>query len=428
VESARLFCSDLLITLHRDFIVRAATDEDFRNVVDKIDSYFSRKTDVISSVSKIYTVVDSGYTWAKAICHEDSKKYIHKIYEYFYKRLSLDVVSDYKLLQDKQLYLNHMNNLVIRDTLMFEGSLKESYAQILKKLHCLDINTSYLYILDEPVKYQEGEVFPTDMKWNFKSYMYGANIYPVPDDEQKITAHEIFENKYLACERRHTLVVADLYSTEYQYGIALCEPRTTDFFYQLEMVTYQLSAAVKIIELLKGQEKMLTELHRTNLSLENMSKIDELTGIFNRRGFYSAANNLIASDRARGKQLVVCYGDMDSLKGVNDNYGHLEGDFALKSLAEIMVKVFGEKSIVARMGGDEYAAVALAEDVGDPEEIKRRRDEYEDTLNESAGKPYHIGISIGLYQCVCDNSYDLREAIDKADDLLYIEKAKRRRV
>lgn len=421
------FCGIFLNELVNRFIDRSAAEEDLRYILDLTESIFGRGYKIIDKIIKIHNVIDSGYKWLLERCPEESRQYAASLYEYLYKRINMVIVSDYKTLEDNQSQYVHMSNLVIRDTLMFDGNLTDYYAQILKSLHHIGCETGYLYLFERPFKYHDGEVLPRDMEWLFKSYHYGANIHTVPEEEQHIKADSVFSNDYLARDRRHTTIAADLYVREYQYGMLLCEPRNIDFINELELITYQISSAVRTIEILRDQERILTALHAKNLALENMSKIDELTKIYNRRGFYEAASKMIEKPENKGRTVIVCYADMDNLKMVNDSYGHIEGDFSIKALAECICKIFGSGSVVGRMGGDEYAAVAFKDLIGSVEEVYAAKKKCIEELNSSAEKPYRISLSIGLYECVCSDSYDLKAAMDKADDDLYKGKAMRKK-
>lgn len=421
------FCGVFLNELVRRFIDRPAAEEDLRYIMDLAESFFGRGYKIVDKIIKIHNVIDSGYKWVLERCPDESRPYAAKLYEYLYKRINTVIVSDYKILEDKQSQYIHTSNLVIRDTLMFDGNLTDYYAQILKSLHHIGCETGYLYLFEKPFKYHAGEVLQRDLEWLFKSYHYGANIHTVPEEEQRIKADKVFSNDYLARDRRHTTIAASLYVREYQYGMLLCEPNNSDFLNELELITYQISSAVRTIEILQDQEKILTALHAKNLALENMSKIDELTKVYNRRGFYEAASKMIEKPENKDRTLIVCYADMDNLKMVNDSYGHIEGDFAIKALAECICKLFGSEAVVGRMGGDEYAAVAFKDLAGSAEEIYAAKKKCIEELNSRAEKPYRISLSIGLYECVCSDSYDLKAAMDKADDDLYKGKAKRKK-
>ena len=172
---------------------------------------------------------------------------------------------------------------------------------------------------------------------------------------------------------------------------------------------------------------MLEELYTRNLVLEQESKVDELTQIYNRRGFYDVANEMISRKDNEGRKLLVCYADMDNLKTVNDMFGHIEGDFSLKALANCMKELFGQDGVVGRMGGDEFVAVVFEDLVGGQTNVETQMKKIICQLNESVAKPYKIDMSMGIHPCFCLNAYDLKEAIDKADDKLYAIKMERKR-
>jgi diguanylate cyclase (GGDEF)-like protein len=94
--------------------------------------------------------------------------------------------------------------------------------------------------------------------------------------------------------------------------------------------------------------KQLLEVHKT------AARIDELTGIPNRRAFYEAAQMEIARSNRNPRPFTVVYTDIDNFKSVNDRFGHLEGDRLLSLTAEIMRQSVREIDQVARIGGDEF--------------------------------------------------------------------------
>ena len=109
---------------------------------------------------------------------------------------------------------------------------------------------------------------------------------------------------------------------------------------------------------------------------------------------------------------------------VNDNYGHAEGDYALRLLGNCMKDVFGEGAVIARMGGDEYAAI-ITKGRESVSELERRKDAFLSKSAERDRKPYKVSISMGMVESVCNDSYDLQEVLDHADGILYTVKARR---
>ena len=320
----------------------------------------------------------------------------------------------------------HVDNIFVRDAMMFGGELKNSYAKILKQLPLVGAMTAFIYTFDKPVLHRYDENFPKDVNLLFRSYSYGSVTYTLPPAERKVTMNEVFRNRYLCAERQHCFIVADLYTAETQYGIALLEPESPDFFSELELVTYILSSAVRTLDILSKQDALLNELHLKNLALENESKIDSLTGIYNRRGFYLAAEELIEQTGST-REYVICYADMDELKSVNDNYGHQEGDRALKLIAEGLKRIFGNNGVIGRFGGDEFAAVCPKPSGTNLDSYLAAKEKYTEEIHRSGSRQYKLDFSLGLTVAPCENSYDLRAALDRADDLLYAEKSKKKK-
>lgn len=84
---------------------------------------------------------------------------------------------------------------------------------------------------------------------------------------------------------------------------------------------------------------------------------DELTGLFNRRGFNQFAAFALSGARRRAEPLTLAWMDLDRFRQINDRYGHAEGDVALKAMTELMRASFREADLLVRYGGDEFAVL-----------------------------------------------------------------------
>lgn len=421
------FVKKFLENMYARFGNRRASPEDYNETADMIDLFFNKDFEIVNHISVIHDLIDSGYRYLMRKCLPENEPYIRRLYNFYYKRINLDIASDFHVFEEKHKLTVHYDNIVLRDTLMIGENLSESYSRMLRPLHLIGADSSYAYILSEPVEYHEGQHFPAgSTDFNFSGYAFGSETFSIPAEKRRVSARDIFRNELYNGDKRHTLIAADLFCKEYQYGIVLCEPHSVDFFDELELITYQLSSVVKMVHLLRSREQALDELHTKNLALEDMSRIDELTRIYNRRGFYSAATELVKK-HGKGAEYTICYADMDNLKMVNDRFGHTEGDFSIRSLANCLKEIFGDIAVIGRMGGDEFAAVLPVTDELTNDDILRRRQESIDRLNSAAGKPYYINMSMGVISCKVFNSYDLKEGIDKADGKLYAAKAQRKK-
>src|SRR5262249_20763754 len=102
----------------------------------------------------------------------------------------------------------------------------------------------------------------------------------------------------------------------------------------------------------------ITERKRAEAALQSLSLVDELTGLYNRRGFLAVSEQSLAEIRLNDKVPAIVYADLDGLKEINDSLGHHEGDRALAQAAEILKETFRSSDIVARIGGDEFVVLA----------------------------------------------------------------------
>ncbi len=164
-------------------------------------------------------------------------------------------------------------------------------------------------------------------------------------------------------------------------------------------------------------------------TLETISISDDLTGLLNRRGFFTLAQQQIKLANRTKRRLLLIYGDLDGLKKVNDALGHAAGDLLLVETARILREVFRESDIVARLGGDEFA-VLITEDSNTPDTavILDRLQESTRVHNERAPGGPQISLSIGLqvYDPGHPTSFD--KLISQADALMYEEKKMRKRL
>ena len=118
---------------------------------------------------------------------------------------------------------------------------------------------------------------------------------------------------------------------------------------------------------------------------------------------------------------------MDSLKVVNDQFGHDDGDFALKSIANILTNSFRATDIVGRIGGDEFAAFALLGGTDNMNHILNRINKTMESFNASCDKPYYVNMSVGIYPFVCGDDIVLSDILEKADEILYQQKKTKRK-
>lgn len=155
-----------------------------------------------------------------------------------------------------------------------------------------------------------------------------------------------------------------------------------------------------------------------------LSITDQLTGLYNRRGFLTLAEQqLRVSDRTK-KGLVLIFADLDGMKKINDTYGHLEGDKALINAAEVLKEVFRESDVIARIGGDEFAVLAIKTSKAYPNILINRLQHQLDIRNLKKGSLGYFSMSIGLAEYNPDNPGTLDDLMSEADTRMYEQKRK----
>jgi len=154
--------------------------------------------------------------------------------------------------------------------------------------------------------------------------------------------------------------------------------------------------------------------------MERLSVTDDLTGLYNRRGFLRFAEHELKIARRRKSRCALMYFDIDHLKRVNDNGGHGAGDRLLKEAAAMLRREFRETDVIGRLGGDEFAV--LAPDVAGSEDSLRRRLRGQlSTLTPERGAG-PLSLSVGVVACEWNDDTDLTAMLATADRQLYDEK------
>jgi len=170
----------------------------------------------------------------------------------------------------------------------------------------------------------------------------------------------------------------------------------------------------------------ITERKRAEAALQSLSLVDELTGLYNRRGFLAVSEQSLAEIRLNGKVPTIVYADLDGLKEINDSLGHHEGDRALAKAGEILKESFRNTDIVARIGGDEFVVLAALAPDESPETLSLRLQENFDASNALKSRPYNLGLSVGIAHFSDEQNHSLEELMTQADHAMYEDKRRKR--
>ena len=132
------------------------------------------------------------------------------------------------------------------------------------------------------------------------------------------------------------------------------------------------------------QKAAETALRQREEQLRMLSLSDDLTGLYNRRGLFALGEHTMRIARRRARRLGIIYIDVDSLKTINDRFGHAQGDEALRMVADIIRASIRESDVVGRIGGDEFVILA-EDDAGATQDLVARLRRRLDQANAKAG-------------------------------------------
>lgn len=172
----------------------------------------------------------------------------------------------------------------------------------------------------------------------------------------------------------------------------------------------------------------VTELMAVQKQLRALSLEDDLTGLYNRRGFMTLAEQQIKLELHNGtaRGLTLLFADMDGLKAINDTYGHEAGSAAIKTLARLIKSVVRGADVVARWGGDEFVILSIGAQNENCQRMVDRIYAALDEHNAGSREPYLIACSIGVTPIDSNDPRTFEEIIKTADEEMYAEKKRRK--
>jgi diguanylate cyclase (GGDEF)-like protein len=234
----------------------------------------------------------------------------------------------------------------------------------------------------------------------------------LPDSQGLVT----FERMYAFAPDVPIVVLTQIDDDE--LALASVQTGAQDYLVQREVTASVLARSIRYA----------VERHRLLSALRSLSLIDDLTGLYNRRGFSDLGEQYLKLARRTGRSATLIFLDVDRFKTINDTLGHHMGDRALLRIADILRQTFRRSDIIGRLGGDEFAVLA-PESSGDPPEVlvHRVKGAVKD-FDDSSPEPYRLSVSVGVARFDGDALVRLDDLLAEADAAMYEEKRAKRRV
>lgn len=224
-------------------------------------------------------------------------------------------------------------------------------------------------------------------------------------------------DEFLAAETRHLfpLYLERIAATGQDSGLLLVTQKSGEIrTWQYHNVVVEELAGTRYV---LGHAQDVTEFRIAQDHLRKLASTDDLTGLLNRRGFFSKAGRLLSTWDAA----TVFYADIDGLKRINDVHGHDAGSDVICAAAEALCHTFRAADVVARIGGDEFVVLAqLPHDAASV--IVQRLQRHIEALNARATAPSALAMSVGTSAFVASDPLTLEELICLADEDMYRHK------
>ena len=161
------------------------------------------------------------------------------------------------------------------------------------------------------------------------------------------------------------------------------------------------------------------ERHQIRHRLLTWALMDELTALLNRRGFKTMAERQAPMAVRMNKPVFLLFADLDRMKWINDTFGHLAGDRALREVADFLKETFRDSDVVARVGGDEFAVLGIETGTPFEENISSRLREGLGAQAADKNLPYDLSLSVGLAHQQPDGDFRVDELLSHADKDMY---------
>src|ERR1044072_5302601 len=191
----------------------------------------------------------------------------------------------------------------------------------------------------------------------------------------------------------------------------------------------RLQSAGRILELQESlrqrvheREAAIAERKQAEEALRNLSLTDQLTGLYNYRGFLNLAEHHAKTSRRAQHPSLLIYADMDGLKEINDTLGHRAGSRAISAVADILRRTFRDCDIIARLGGDEFAVLVPNIKQAASTTLLERLEQKIRSYNEEAGQEFTVALSIGAVEIDHEEAWHIEDQMARADEVMYREK------
>ncbi len=297
-----------------------------------------------------------------------------------------------------------------------EKELHDSFNRFLKQQHEYEGDEIYFCLVDNFFSSLRGGEHLEQHGYTAQMELIAGLKAGVPVERCKFSVKDLVPGYDVNAPGGRIFVFLPLYSVEGCYGYALFG-KEMPMMYNYSIYNWSRSV---VQNLNRVRQNIIVE--QLNNQLEKLSVTDGLTGVYNRFGCENVAYPYLEKCHEQGKDAILMFADINKMKMINDKYGHLQGDFAICTVANVISEVLRDEWIVVRYGGDEFLMVGECKEGEQPEDMLR---EISRRLEETAQKiqlPYRLKVGVGYVLVSAAENLDLYECLRKADEAMYAMK------
>lgn len=200
---------------------------------------------------------------------------------------------------------------------------------------------------------------------------------------------------------------------------------------ELRLMGNFMESATSITETILRNYRLKQANEKLNEMYDQLAEVyirDTMTGLFNRHGYYKMLDEYMCRADLKDGYIHIMSIDMDGMKFINDNFGHHEGDNAIKAVATTIKDCFAQPCVSARFGGDEFMVAIFTDGNNIPsvEKLSEKLNSYIRTLPMLADKEYPVGVSIGQASKKISEVKELKSLESMADASMYENKRMRK--
>ena len=316
---------------------------------------------------------------------------------------------------------------VIKELITLAEDEHRFYERVCEILRAHGAVNSKIYVLPEVCVINTSEDWKMPELLFLRAFQEGEeiNVLDVPIEFTRQSSE--WMSDFFSEDRHRSFFNFLLFDGNRNYGVLECEispEMVTDFY----MISVQLGTAMHFLELSLERAQFRKKLEEQNSLLNINASTDALTGVLNRRGIYDKTVSCLNGHES--DNMIILMVDLDHLKEINDNFGHSEGDNAIKVAAGILKGLIGNRGYVGRYGGDEFLVIMAVREDDDKQAwierlegaIKKKTEKY----NSNSKRPYFVEMSVGGMEIQSESGMDFSQLIAKVDSLLYEAKKNRR--